>query len=160
MDVHIRRRPAGEDAGLPEACDQVLRCLPEWFGIESAIVAYVDAVRTRPTVTVEVAGAVVGFVALTRHFDRAAELHVLGLRREHHGRGLGRRMIEAAETWLAEDGVRFVQVKTMGPSKPDAHYARTTAFYRAIGYEPLEELHGLWGALPALVLVKRLDADA
>lgn len=53
-------------------------------------------------------------------------------------------------------GVKLLQVKTLGPSQPDEAYGRTLLFYRAMGYIPLEELHGLWSENPCLILVKPL----
>ncbi|MFN8149405.1 MAG: hypothetical protein U0R76_18285 [Candidatus Nanopelagicales bacterium] len=57
---------------------------------------------------------------------------------------------------LRADGVRLLEVKTQGPSRPDEHYAATLAFYRALGYEPLEELLDYWPGNPCLILVKPL----
>jgi hypothetical protein len=54
--------------------------------------------------------------------------------------------------------VTLVQVKTLGPSRPDANYARTRLFYEASGFQPLEELHGLWGVNPCLIMIKVLGS--
>ena len=52
-------------------------------------------------------------------------------------------------------GIRYLQVKTLGPSRPDSGYDATRAFYEAVGFVALEELHGLWSHdNPALILVK------
>jgi coenzyme F420-0:L-glutamate ligase/coenzyme F420-1:gamma-L-glutamate ligase len=46
-------------------------------------------------------------------------------------------------------------VKTLGPSRPDREYGRTRAFYEALGFVALEELHDLWDEdNPALILLK------
>jgi hypothetical protein len=51
-----------------------------------------------------------------------------------------------------------MSVKTLGPSHPDGGYANTRRFYRACGFLPVEELHGLWGeGNPCLVMVKPLN---
>jgi hypothetical protein len=56
---------------------------------------------------------------------------------------------------LADDGVLFLQVKTMGPSRPDANYERTRAFYFARGFHGLEEFPTLWEPPnPTLQMVK------
>ena len=52
--------------------------------------------------------------------------------------------------------VEYLQVKTLGPSDPDAGYARTRRFYEPRGFVPLEEPHDLWEDNPCLLLVKRL----
>jgi coenzyme F420-0:L-glutamate ligase/coenzyme F420-1:gamma-L-glutamate ligase len=46
-------------------------------------------------------------------------------------------------------------VKTLGPSRESRGFGATRAFYEAVGFVALEELHGLWGEdNPALILVK------
>ena len=74
----------------------------------------------------------------------------------HHG-GIGRALVAAAETHARGLGVEYMQVKTLGPSRPDDGFARTRAFYEAVGYRPLEEFKQIWDKNnPCLVLVKRL----
>jgi len=48
-------------------------------------------------------------------------------------------------------------VKTRGPSSPNIFYARTQAFYEAMGFTPLLETTAFWGERdPTLLLVKYL----
>jgi coenzyme F420-0:L-glutamate ligase/coenzyme F420-1:gamma-L-glutamate ligase len=132
--------------------EAVLRDLPEWFGIEQATQAYIEAASTLPTFAVEPDA---GFLCLKQHTPRAAELYVMGVQREQHRRGIGRALVAAAESWCRAHGIRYLQVKTLGPSRPDPEYDRTRAFYEALGFVALEELHGLWDeGNPALLLVK------
>jgi hypothetical protein len=56
----------------------------------------------------------------------------------------------------AADSVPFLQVKTQGPGYPDAGYEKTRQFYAGIGFQPLEEIHGLWPGLPCLIMIKYL----
>jgi coenzyme F420-0:L-glutamate ligase/coenzyme F420-1:gamma-L-glutamate ligase len=130
----------------------VLRDLPCWFGIEKATRAYIEAAATLPTYAVE---PDVGFLCLKPHTTRAAEVYVMGVRREHQRRGVGRALVEVAESWCRARGFRYLHVKTRGPSRPSLGYAATLAFYEALGFVALEELHGLWDEdNPALFLVK------
>lgn len=50
----------------------------------------------------------------------------------------------------------LLEVKTVGPSQPDLNYARTRLFYQATGFQPVEELRGLWGDTPCLIMIKTL----
>lgn len=150
--------------GPADACEAILRALTDWFGIESALVQYIKDVAELPTfLAVESGsdgeGALVGFLAVREHFPTAAEIHVMGVRPEHHGRGIGRALVTAAGAWLRDRGVRLLQVKTVGPSRTDdTAYAKTRAFYQAVGFLPLEEIPTLWNERnPCLILVKPLD---
>ena len=58
-------------------CAEILRTVPEWFGIESATRAYIDGVAELPTfVALADDGREVGFLALKQHGHRAAALAV------------------------------------------------------------------------------------
>jgi GNAT superfamily N-acetyltransferase len=133
-------------------CEGVLRDLPEWFGIEEATAAYVRDAAELPTFAV----GQDAFISLKLHDPRAAEVYVMGVRRARHREGLGTALLAAAEGYLREQGVEYLQVKTLGPSHPDPGYERTRRFYESRGFVPLEEIHGLWGQNPCLLLVKRL----
>jgi GNAT superfamily N-acetyltransferase len=133
-------------------CERVLRDLPEWFGIEESTAAYVRGVAELPTFAV----GDDALLSLKLHTPRSAEVYVMGVRRARHGEGLGTELLEAAESYLRARGVEYLQVKTLGPSVPNAGYARTRGFYEARGFAPLEEIHGLWEHNPCLLLVKRL----
>jgi ribosomal protein S18 acetylase RimI-like enzyme len=74
-----------------------------------------------------------------------------------HRRGIGRALVETLEADLIADGVELLQVKTLGPSLPDASYDQTRRFYRRMGFRPLEEIGGLWPGNPCLIMVKVLD---
>jgi GNAT superfamily N-acetyltransferase len=154
-DFSIRPIATGEGA----RCEAILRSVPEWFGIEESLVQYVKDTQGHPTwIAWEAGGAgrAAGFVTLRMHYAQAAEVHCIAVSRAFHRRGVGRLLMEYAEREARARGVRFLQVKTMGPSKPNAEYAQTRLFYLSIGYTELEEFIGLWGGLPALQLVKAL----
>lgn len=83
----------------------------------------------------------------------------MAVERRYHGSGIGRRLLEAVEAGVGEDGVEWLQVKTLGPSHPSEEYAKTRRFYESAGYCALEEMHGLWPATPCLVMVKRVSGQ-
>jgi ribosomal protein S18 acetylase RimI-like enzyme len=155
----VRIQRLAPDQG-PALCGPVLRSVPEWFGIESATAAYIEATRTMPTwAALESEGTsapALGFLTVRRHYPHAAEIHCIAVRKDSHGRGIGTMLVRAVEEALRQDGVEFLQVKTMGPSKPNREYAMTLRFYKAVGFVEVEEFIGLWGGLPALQLVRRL----
>ncbi len=114
-----------------------------------------ESLQRLPAAVAEGEGRVVGFLALEQHDPGSVEIHVMAVEPELHRRGIGAKLAAWAEDWCHEHGVRWLHVKTRGPSTPDPHYERTRRFYRALGFEPLFESLTLWGPQDAaLVLVK------
>jgi len=152
MTTTLRPIRDGEQA----FCEHVLRALPDWFGIESALVDYVQATREKPTWIAEVNREPVGFITVHEHTQAAAEIHCMAILPEAHRKGVGLAMVKCVESDLHSRGFRFLQVKTLGPSRPDAFYECTREFYEAAGFTPLEEFPNLWPGNPCLLLVKSL----
>ena len=146
----------------PATVERLLRLLPTWFGIASAVTGYLEAARRLPTYLARPADPgrqyepPPGVLLAERHFPHAAEIHLMAVDPARHRQGIGRALVAAAETDLAADGVRFLQVKTLGPSRPDEGYQRTRRFYSGVGFEPLEEITGLWPENPCLIMIKTL----
>jgi chloramphenicol 3-O-phosphotransferase/GNAT superfamily N-acetyltransferase len=146
--------------GLSAVCAPILRALPEWFGVEAAVQQYIADIETMPTLLAEIDGQPVGFLTLKRHSPYAAEIHVMGVLPTAHRRGVGRALVEHAEAFLRQQGVEYLQVKTLSGSHPDPGYAKTRAFYLAMGFRPLEELPDFWDeANPCLVMIKNVAQD-
>ena len=149
----------------PDTVDRLLRLLPEWFGIEAGIVDYVERARKLPAYVAwagspsqagDEVGEAVGVLLAERHFPGSAEVYLLAVDPAMHRRGIGRSLVQALEADLIADRVELLEVKTLGPSRPDAHYERTRQFYAGMGFRPLEEIHGLWPGNPCLFMVKVL----
>lgn len=151
----------GRSAPDPDTAERLLRLLPQWFGIESAVVEYVVDARTLPTYLATVDDAPpVGLMLVRRHFPGAAEVQLIAVHPDRHREGVGRRLLAAAENDLAADGVRLLQVKTLGPSRADQGYERTRRFYLGTGFLPVEEFADLWPGNPCLLMVKPLGRAA
>ncbi len=147
--------------GSGEVCGQVLATLPTWFGIPESVQDYIRTADGHPTIVASVDGRDVGLLTLVVHNEYSAEIYVMGVRPEHHRRGIGRTMLQAAERWLAEQGVEFLQVKTLSTRSDDAGYAKTRAFYAASGFRPLQEFPDLWNPEnPALQMIKCVPGTA
>jgi GNAT superfamily N-acetyltransferase len=165
----------GQSAGLwrvtsgkqaPGTVNRLLRSLPGWFGIESSIVDYVAKAHELPTYLAwppkeAIAPAIeqqpVGVLLAARHFPVSAEIYLMAVAPAVHRRGVGRALVAALENDLIADGVELLQVKTLGPSHPDAGYIRTRQFYASMGFRPLEEIHDLWPGNPCLIMAKALS---
>ena len=143
--------------GKGAICEPILRSLPAWFGIEGAIIQYIAEIEHLPTFLTYESGDVMGFLSIKQHYPVSAEVFVMGIREEAHRRGMGRALLDQAQKWLKHQGVEYLQVKTLGPSRPDENYAKTRAFYLAMGFKPLEEFPQIWEAgNPCLILIKKL----
>lgn len=143
------------EQGLP--CEPILCGLPDWFGIEESIQEYVREMDKMPTFLACQGEAVVGFLSLKTHNQYSSEIYVTGIKTELHRQGIGKRLVQAAETYLRANEIEYLQVKTLSDSHPDEGYAKTRAFYQAVGFRPLEELSMLWEEdNPCLLMVKRL----
>jgi ribosomal protein S18 acetylase RimI-like enzyme len=142
-----------------DLCEPILRMLPEWFGQEEANLHYLDAIDRLPTFLAvdNSQETVLGFLTIYQHFPKAAEIYITGVHPDYHRQGIGRALLQFVENYLRTNGVEYLQVKTLSESHPDEGYAKTRAFYDAVGFTPLEEVKKLWNeANPALILIKRL----
>lgn len=139
-------------------CREILTSLPEWFGRPEAIDQYAAQAEHLPMFGFVTDDATtVAFLSVKTHFATAAEAYVLGVRRDFHRRGIGRRLFMHVERKLQEQGIAYLTVKTISASMPNRPYAMTREFYDAVGFVPLEEFPELWGGdIPCLLMVKQL----
>lgn len=141
-------------------CNDILRALPDWFGIETSIVGYVEAVRAMPFYVVTDHGKAVGFVALKVHNPFTLDVYVIGILKEYHRYGIGKMLIECCEKYGREQGMEYLTVKTLDASaklKESEGYEKTRMFYQAVGFKPLEVFPLLWAeGVPCLMMVKNI----
>ncbi|SFU08529.1 Acetyltransferase (GNAT) domain-containing protein [Pseudovibrio denitrificans] len=138
-------------------CDEVLSDLPDWFGPFEVYKDYLEDVKTRPVFVAEIGREKVGLMALTQTSAACVDIHLLAIRSEHHGAGIGRAFVELAKRYAKERGAGFLTVKTLGPSRENAAYAKTRKFYASVGFEPLEEFIDFWGKdVPMLLQCQRV----
>lgn len=156
-EARMRIAIAGPFLAKAALCEPVLRALPAWFGIEEANAQYLRDIEELPTFLARVDGQVLGFLTLREHTAYVAEIHIVAVHPEAHRQGMGRALLAAAERYLAQRGIEYLQVKTLSSAHPDEGYGRTRAFYEAVGFRPLEEFPELWGPQnPCLQMIKRL----
>ena len=139
-------------------CERILRALPDWFGIEASIQHYLAAIPDLPTFLAKAQAQTVGFLSLKQHNPWAAEVYVMGVLPGYQQAGIGRALLTQAEEFARSQKIEYLQVKTLGPSNPDAGYAKTRAFYSAMGFRPLEEFSQIWDENnPCLVMIKKIQ---
>lgn len=139
-----------------DTCIFILRSLSKWF-TQDVIDSFASEQPSLTSLVAEIDDRVVGFLTLKFHNEYSADLSAVAVLEEFHHQGIGSMLLNRAEQMVRERGCRFFQVKTLGPSHPSPYYARTRDFYLARGFVPLEELHGLWGRHPCLIMIKYLS---
>lgn len=137
---------------------QILDALPAWFGIEEAKQEYVNQSKDSSMFAYFEETVPIGFAAIKQHYKSSAEITVIGVKSDHHRRGIGRKLVEMCEKWCLEREISYLQVKTLSELSADKNYAETRKFYEKMGFAPLETFPTLWDeANPCLVLVKYLN---
>ncbi len=139
-------------------CNTVLRALPNWFGIESSIVDYVNQVQTMPFYAAYDHQTPIGFVAIKIHNPYTAEVCVMGIAKEYHRQGIGRSLIAHCEDYCKKGGYEFLTVKTLDESRASKSYEKTRLFYCSMGFRPLEVFPLLWDKdNPCLYMAKYIS---
>lgn len=142
---------------MAEDAERVLRTLPDWFGIEESLLEYASNTDSLPTFVADDAGSIVGFLSLREHFPQSWEIDCVAVESARRGAGVGKALLDQAESWLRARRALLLQVKTLAASHASEAYAQTRRFYEANGFQPLEVLPTLWGeGLPVLVYVKHI----
>jgi GNAT superfamily N-acetyltransferase len=138
-------------------CNDILRALPDWFGIEESIIDYVRQVRALPLLAVFDGVKPVGFVAVKPHNAHTVEVFVMGVLGEYHRQGIGRTLIDCCERYCRENNLSFLTVKTLDESRADDSYSKTRLFYFSVGFKPLEVFPLLWDeSNPCLFMAKHI----
>ena len=139
-------------------CEQVLRSLPMWFGIEEALLMYADDTLRLPSFAAVEGERILGFVSLKEHFPQAWEIHCIAVHAASRNAGIGRALVAHVEHWLVARKVSLLQVKTVAATSPSKAYAETRGFYDRLGIQALEVFPLLWAPQnPCLQLVKQLQ---
>ncbi|HOB34217.1 MAG: GNAT family N-acetyltransferase [Firmicutes bacterium] len=138
--------------------EKVLRQLPDWFGIEAALLEYVAGVAPLPYWAAMDGEECVGFIAVKIHYAHTGDIYVMGVLPECHRRGIGRRLMAAAEAYFRQQGCKYAIVKTLSERANSEHYERTRQFYLNVGFEPLITLTEMWDEHnPCLIMIKVLQ---
>lgn len=122
---------------------RILEALPDWFGIPEAREDYIAESGGQVFFAASREGAEAGFLCLKETGSATLELAVMGVLREYHRQGTGKKLFAEAKKWARKQGYSFLQVKTvqMGHYK---EYDATNRFYLSLGFQELEVFPALW----------------
>ena len=135
---------------------EVLKDLPEWFGIPESTQAYIEGAKDLQVWAAYQESDLAGFVSLSYSSEDCAEIDCLGVKKAYQGRGIGSQLLATLES-EANKNVDFLQVKTVA-EESNKDYDRTNVFYRSLGFKKLEIFPQLWGSQnPCQILIKKID---
>lgn len=135
----------------------ILDDLQNWFAIESAKQEYIMESMNMPFWAYYEDGKAVGFIAIKKHTIESGEVYVMGVKEEYHRKHIGSALLKECERWCKSDGIKYLQVKTVSEDSDDAFYAKTRAFYKKVGFTPIEVFPTLWDENnPCLLMIKKL----
>ena len=135
---------------------QILEALPEWFEVKESREQYIRESAEQPFWASMNGDENQGFLCLKETGKATMELAVMGVRKEYHRKGVGRKLFAAAKDYAARKGYEFIQVKTVRFGVyPD--YDITNAFYQSLGFKELEVFPKYWDeANPCQIYVMSL----
>ena len=135
---------------------EVLKDLPEWFGIPESTQAYIEGATTLQVWAAYQESDLTGFVSLSYSSEDCAEIDCLGVKKGHQGRGIGSQLLANLESGAGKQ-VDYLQVKTVAEGS-NKDYDRTNVFYRSLGFKKLEIFPQLWGPQnPCQILIKKMS---
>lgn len=135
---------------------EVLKDLPEWFGIPEITQAYIEGAKDLRVWAAYQESDVVGFISLSYSSEECAEIDCLGVKKSFQGQGIGRELITTIEREAVKQ-VDYLQVKTVAEGS-NKDYDRTNVFYRSLGFKKLEIFPQLWDLKnPCQILIKKIN---
>lgn len=121
----------------------ILEALPDWFGLPEAREEYiVNSVNQQFFAAVK-EGKPIGFLCLKQTGKDTVEVAVMGVLKEFHRHGIGRKLFMKAKEKVIKDGFSFIQVKTVQMGQYD-NYDNTNKFYISLGFKEFEIFPTLW----------------
>ena len=134
---------------------EVLKDLPEWFGIPESTQTYIEGAKDLQVWAAYQEGDLLGFVSLSYSSEDCAEIDCLGVKKAHQGRGIRSQLLATLESEACKK-VDYLQVKTVAEGS-NKDYDRTNIFYRSLGFKKLEIFPQLWGPQnPCQILIKKM----
>ncbi len=121
----------------------ILEALPDWFGIPESRERYIKESENQPFFAAYDSDKPIGFLCLKETGKETVELCVMGVLKDYHRKGIGRKLFERAREKARQAGYSFMQVKTVQMGRY-AEYDATNRFYLSLGFKELEVFPTLW----------------
>ena len=121
----------------------ILEALPDWFEVTESREQYIRESAAQPFFAAFDSENPVGFLCLKETGKETVELCVMGVLKEYHRKGVGRKLFEQARKAAKQAGYIFMQVKTVQMGRYE-DYDKTNRFYQSLGFKELEVFPTLW----------------
>lgn len=145
MQLEIKMIEQIKDSETKKAiARKILEALHDWFEVDESREKYIADCVNWIFLAAKEDDDYVGFLCLKETGDATVELAVMGVLKEYHRNGLGRKLFEAAKTIAGEEGYSFMQVKTVKMGVYE-DYDITNRFYKACGFKEFEVIKEIWG---------------
>ena len=122
---------------------EILEALPDWFGIPESREQYIKESADQAFFGAYILDKPVGFLCLKETGKETVELCVMGVLKEYHRKGIGRKLFETARETAKRSGYSFMQVKTVQMGRYE-DYDATNLFYLSLGFKEFEVFPNLW----------------
>ena len=137
---------------------EVLEALKEWFEVDESREQFIRESADQPFWAEMEGDDPAGFLCLKETGKETMELAVMGVKKDFHRHGVGRRLFAAAKDYAAAQGYSFIQVKTVRSGMYE-DYDKTNEFYKSLGFKELEVFEEYWDAAnPCQVYVMSLKS--
>ena len=123
---------------------EILEALTEWFEVTESREQYIRESALWPFWAAFDEDRPIGFLCVKQTGNATVELAVMGVRKEYHRGGYGRKLFGAAKEYAIKQGYEFFQVKTVRMGMYE-DYDRTNEFYISLGFKELEVIDEIWG---------------
>lgn len=142
-DAGTRIIGIAEEAEKKQISRTILEALPDWFGIPEAREQYIKESANQSFFAAYDSSKPIGFLCLKETGKETVELSVMGVLKDYHRKGIGRKLFEQAREKAKQAGYSFMQVKTVQMGRYE-DYDATNHFYLSLGFKEFEVFPTLW----------------
>jgi ribosomal protein S18 acetylase RimI-like enzyme len=139
----IRISTVEEAAVKKQISRTILEALPDWFGVPESREQYIKESVSQPFFVAYDSEKPIGFLCLKETGKETVELCVMGVLKDYHRKGVGRKLFEQAREKAKQAGYSFMQVKTVQMGRYE-EYDATNHFYLSLGFKEFEVFPTLW----------------
>ncbi|MCR5221642.1 MAG: GNAT family N-acetyltransferase [Lachnospiraceae bacterium] len=133
-----------DPAKKKEIARTVLEALHDWFEVDESREKYIEESAGQIFLADREDDKYAGFLCLKETGSKTAEIAVMGVLKEFHRRGIGRKLFDEARIAAKDAGYEFMQVKTVRMGVYE-DYDITNRFYLSCGFKEFEVIEELWG---------------